>query len=102
MSKETARFYKTAVWVKCQKTIMKRDGYLCQDCLKHGKITPATEVHHIKFITPENMIDPAITTNPDNLVSLCHDCHEKRHAGKKRWRVDKNGRIISIKDAPLS
>lgn len=90
------KFYKSKQWQRCQHTVMERDSFLCQDCLKHGIITPATEVHHIKWLTPDNINDPSVSLNPDNLISLCHDCHMKRHAGKKRYRIDKNGRVIVL------
>ena len=46
---------------------------LCEMCLKEGKYTPMTEVHHI---VP---IDCGGTNSWDNLQSLCHSCHEKIH-----------------------
>lgn len=75
--------------------ILARDLRLCQDCRKEGKVTAATEVHHIKPVTEENVNDDTITVNPDNLVSLCHRCHERRH-GAKRYKVDQYGRVSLI------
>ena len=54
-----------------------RDKYLCQHC---G--APATEVHHKKHLSPENIWDVSISLNPDNLVSLCKDCHFEEHRGE--------------------
>ncbi len=34
-------------WDKTRKRILKRDHYLCQEDLKDGKYTPATEVDHV-------------------------------------------------------
>lgn len=67
--------------------------FLCQDCLKRGIITPMEEVHHITELTPENISDPAVSLNLDNLVSLCRDCHQARHKKKKRYKVDEFGRV---------
>ena len=61
-------FYKTTTWQRCRAYIMSRDQGLCQDCLKSGRITAAEEVHHIIELTPENVTDPDIATNPDNLI----------------------------------
>lgn len=77
---------------------MKRDAYLCQDCLKRGMYKPAEEVHHITPLTPENINDESITLNMDNLISLCKDCHAKRHNKKddKRYKVDEWGRVTLL------
>lgn len=75
---------------------MKRDQMLCQDCLKKGRIVPAEEVHHIIPLQPENITDPSITLNEENLVSLCRECHRRRHSenyGEKRYTVDEMGRV---------
>lgn len=74
--------------------VMSRDRYLCVDCLKHGVIKPAEEVHHITEITPDNIDDPDVTLNMDNLVSLCRECHRARHGETvKRYSVDEFGRV---------
>lgn len=87
-------FYKSKAWQRCRENIWKRDAGLCVDCLKSGRIVPAEEVHHIIALTPLNVKDPRITLNPDNLVSLCRECHKLRHgARKRRYRVDETGRV---------
>lgn len=76
---------------------MRRDSYLCQDCLKAGRIVPAEEVHHIKELTKENVRDPSVTLNLNNLVSLCRRCHRMRHSGRPmRYIVDDVGRVTAI------
>jgi len=91
-------FYNSKEWEITRDYILKRDKYLCR-C---GK--PATEVHHIKHLTPENIGDVSITMNPDNLVSLCRDCHFEEHRGehgkgrevreKNPYTFDENGMLI--------
>lgn len=67
---------------------------MCQDCLAEGRYTPAEEVHHIIELTPENINSPSIALNPDNLVSLCRECHRARHTGRvSRYEVDELGRV---------
>lgn len=79
MAREFAKsFYNSKEWKKCRELIMIRDSYLCVLCNK-----PAQEVHHKKHITPNNINNPAITLNPENLISLCGDCHKKIHAGEQ-------------------
>lgn len=93
--KDFARqFYKSKQWQQVREFCMTRDKRLCQDCLKAGKVVTAEEVHHITPITPDNITDPAITLNPDNLVCLCRECHRTRHgAHPRRFTVDEMGRV---------
>ena len=88
------QFYKSAAWKSIRDTAMKRDAWLCVDCLKSGRVTPAEEVHHIIPLTPENVSDPTVTLNLDNLVSVCRECHKKRHGARvRRYTVDEMGRV---------
>lgn len=50
---------------------------LCEHCLSHGKTTPATEVHHIIPIASA----PHLRMDTDNLMSVCHACHEELENG---------------------
>lgn len=88
-------FYKSIAWQNCRNAYMKKVGGLCEDCLKENKITPAEEVHHIKFLTPYNINDPSITLNFDNLVAVCREHHRQRHNGrpKPRYAIDEQGRV---------
>lgn len=88
-------FYHSANWLKTRDYVLRRDMKLCQDCLKAGKIVPAKEVHHIIELSPENIEDVEISLNPENLVSLCFDCHKKRHRKYKeeRYTIDEFGNI---------
>lgn len=70
-------FYNSPEWRKVRQAVLMRDRYLCVKC---GK--PAEEVHHKKHLTPENIGDPRITMNMDNLISLCKDCHFEEHRGE--------------------
>lgn len=47
---------------------------LCADCLREGRTTAATDVHH-KLARRAGGSDDA-----DNLEALCHSCHSKRTA----------------------
>ena len=91
------RFYKSQEWQRCREYVWQRDRGLCVDCIKRGRVTAAEEVHHVTEITPENITDPGITLNPDNLVSLCRECHRRRHGTEqepKRYKVDELGRVV--------
>lgn len=93
------KFYSSGAWKDCRAYIMARDKMLCQDCLKRGRVTPAEEVHHITPLTPDNITDPAVTLNEKNLISLCKECHKKRHGQEpeeKRYKIDEAGRVVIL------
>jgi len=93
--KDFARtFYRSKQWQAAREEAIRRDQYLCQDCLKKGRITPAEEVHHITELTPDNINDPSIALNTENLISLCRECHKERHGARaRRYVVDDFGRV---------
>ena len=83
-------FYKTDKWRNKREKIMRRDQYLCQECKRYGKSTPAQTVHHINPLEHY----PELALVSANLVSLCNPCHDAMHdrttgvlteAGE-RWR----------------
>ena len=94
-------FYNSKAWKDVRELAMIRDKGLCQ---AEGCHAPAEEVHHIIHLTPNNVTDPSVTLNLDNLTCLCRDCHFKQHKGergkaknKDRLRVvrfDEDGNII--------
>lgn len=46
-------------------------------CEKCGAI--GEEVHHKIPLTSDNIHDVNVTLNPDNLIYLCKECHNKEH-----------------------
>lgn len=87
-------FYSSGAWKKTREIILKRDAYLCADCMKQNKLTPAEEVHHITELTPENINDPSVTLSPSNLVALCRECHRARHgARQRRYKINERGQV---------
>ena len=85
-------FYSSRAWRKCRESFLKSKEKLCEVCLGKGMIEPATQVHHRQPITPENLKNPAITLNHDNLMALCEKCHSEQHH-KRRWRCDPEGHV---------
>lgn len=52
------------IWKKISTEIIERDGGKCVNCPKTGK---GLQVHHLDEFRTNN--------DPDNLVTLCRDCH---------------------------
>ncbi len=69
-----AAFYKSNEWIKCRDSFMNSKHYICERCGGLAKIC-----HHKTYITPQNINDPNITLNWDNLEALCQDCHTREH-----------------------
>lgn len=77
------KFYKSGVWRKKRREILKRDNEECQMCKKAGKYSEAVVVHHVKHLKDYTWL--ALTDS--NLISLCSECHNIVHPEKqKKWK----------------
>lgn len=74
-----ADFYNSLAWVRLREQILQRDNYECQWCKAEGRVANSRnailEVDHIKPLEQF----PELALDPDNLRTLCKDCHNKRH-----------------------
>ena len=86
------KFYKTYAWMECARQYKRSKGDLCERCWSKGLIVPGIEVHHKIRLTPENLSDPNVALNWENLELLCKSCHLEEH-NAKRWRADELGHI---------
>ncbi|GMR70641.1 hypothetical protein NUITMVRA1_13180 [Aerococcus viridans] len=75
-------FYKSTAWKKCRAGYIKSVHGWCERCLIKKKYKKGYIVHHKIYITPDNINNPDITLNWDNLEYLCHDCHNTEHFSK--------------------
>lgn len=110
MAKEWAKdFYASTLWRLNREYALKRDRYTCRRC---GRL--ATVVHHKIHLTRDNISNPQISLNPDNLESLCDDCHKLEHDNERKdgnvsdeqkkirqliqpdYKFDDNGNIIPL------
>ncbi len=68
-------------WRSLRMATIKRSNGLCEQCLKEGRVSAATEVHHIRPV--ESVKDPFVMEqlayDPSNLSALCHNCHQEAH-----------------------
>ena len=89
-----SEFYHSTAWKKLSRAFLLTKNYLCERC---GK--PAEIAHHRRYLTVENLFDPTISLNPDNLEALCRDCHNAEHFGRGGATAaglifDANGNIV--------
>jgi 5-methylcytosine-specific restriction endonuclease McrA len=69
-SNQYKNFIRSARWQRLRAQHLKRHP-LCVRCHAKGKVTLATEVHHIV----KCMDEPSLQMDPANLESLCAPCH---------------------------
>ncbi|WP_373762795.1 HNH endonuclease [Jeotgalibaca porci] len=73
------KFYFSYAWKKKRQKILRFYNFECQLCKSNGKVTLAEHtkiiVHHIKPLE----YFPELKFEDDNLIALCHDCHNKVH-----------------------
>lgn len=69
----------TTDWTETLKrAIRQRDNYICQECGIHqDELDRKLDVHH-KDYDKKNC-------NPNNLITLCRDCHSKTNYNRKYW-----------------
>ena len=73
--KEKADFYGSRAWKKLRHQVLEDNNYMCIKCKEKGKVSQATEVHHIEQLS-ENWNK---RFDYNNLIPLCYDCHHGIH-----------------------
>ena len=68
-------FYNDKYWRRLSHKIIAEAHHECQMCKQEHKLTPATLVHHVKHLRAH----PELAYARENLMPLCHDCHERIH-----------------------
>lgn len=93
MQEWAKKFYLSKPWRKVRADVFKRDFGLCVRCGAPGEI-----VHHKTYLTARNINDPNIALNPDNLETLCRECHAAEHEGTlavdRGLMFDANGDLV--------
>jgi len=73
-------------WDRIRKQVLKRDNYLCQECMRQGKLTPLCVKPYDHAV--DHIISKANggTDDMSNLESLCADpCHKAKTARDEGW-----------------
>lgn len=70
--------WKGGSWPYYRRIIKIRDNFTCQEC---GLYDP--EVMHVDHIIPKSK-DPSLAKDPDNLVTLCANCHMRKTNKEKK------------------
>lgn len=105
MAKEFAKaFYKTKAWRKCRAGYIAErmlvDGGTCEVCHEN----PGYILHHKILLTQDNIDNPNVSLNWNNLKWECKNCHDKEegHGVNNRLELlvtfDAAGQPVSIRD----
>ena len=80
---QSTPFYNSKYWKILRNSYIQQHP-LCEMCLNKGISTPAEHVHHIKeFLSGRTEEERwQLLLNPDNLMSLCLNCHHEIHHHK--------------------
>jgi len=62
-------------WRRWRRWYLQSVEYICRECMRHHRVTPATEVDHI---VPMSKGGEQFDT--DNCQALCHSCHSRKTA----------------------
>ena len=96
--KDYKRMIHTARWLRLRRDKLS-DFPMCERCEEEGRVTPDTEVHHIKPV--EDGLSYAdkerLMFDYHNLRSLCHECHVKTHTEMGRSGKEQAKRQASAK-----
>lgn len=90
MRKTADPFYKSARWERLRASVLRRDGYMCQDAKRYGKRAEASTVHHI---FPRDEF-PDYAWEPWNLIALSADAHDKMHDRVTGALTDKGAELL--------
>ena len=92
MARDFAKdFYNSGKWRKCSKAFAASKFYMCEKC---GRPAKHYIVHHIKPLDQNNIGNPEITMSWDNLMLLCHACHQAIHGRQETAVFDEYGDMI--------
>jgi len=88
--KQADPFYKSARWERLRCQAMKRDGYMCQQSKRYGRMVSAEVVHHI---LPREYF-PECQWSLWNLVSLTSKEHDRLHDRVTGRLTDEGMRLV--------
>lgn len=88
--KELHRFYKSVAWQMAREIKIREANGKCERCGVLGE-----EVHHKIRLTVQNVMDPNISLNQENLELLCKKCHNAEHKRfSNQQQFDENGNLV--------
>jgi 5-methylcytosine-specific restriction enzyme A len=77
------KYYDSAKHRRWREAVLHRASYLCEECARYGKRTPATVAHHRQTVEDH----PELRLDVGNGEALCDACHNRMHPekGGRMW-----------------
>ena len=95
-----ARLYNSKAWRDLRRRLIIEAQYKCTICGANHLLDPHHLIgHHQCVLTPNNVNDPAISLNPDNVEIICKQCHDQMH---QRFGFNNNRNVYLIYGSPCS
>ena len=99
-----SNFYRSDAWQNLRRVLMmeRRDecGILrCERCGEPLVNSYDIVAHHVIELTEENVTDPEIALNPDNIMLVHHECHNQIH---DRFGYEPDKRVYYVWGSPLA
>ena len=82
--------YKSKRWLRLRQRILKRDGYMCQESKRYGRMVEANTVHHVFPVSRF----PEYQWCEWNLISLSHAAHNRMHIRDTDELTDEGMRLM--------
>lgn len=85
---DASNYYNTLAWRRFRQTYY-TEHPVCEECLRHHKITPADDLHHLvpfgNGVTEQERW--RLFLDPNNVKALCEACHYAYHTKMKRYKM---------------
>lgn len=88
MRKLRQQAYQNTAWRKLRDTYM-HNHPICEECLNKGKVTPATDIHHMISPFQHGEVNYTLLLDYDNLMALCKECHATLHNNQNGVKTQK-------------
>ena len=100
-SAELQRFYASKAWHDLRERLVVERYGRCERCGKDFSGQKFQLIaHHKEHLTDDNLKDPAVALNPDNIEIVCPACHSHYHAVK--GFIKKRKEVFIVYGAPCS
>lgn len=85
---KSLNYYNSKAWKRLRHTYINLHP-VCEECVKHGHVEPAEEVHHLYPFTREVTEEARWNTflNTGNLRALCRPCHYAYHYKMRKYKT---------------
>lgn len=98
MEEFAKKFYASKAWRDLRMAIIAERGPVCQRCGRVIANTIQIIGHHKIHLTPDNIDNPQIALNQNNIELICFDCHNKEH---RRYGYANRG-VFIVYGSPLA